>query len=466
MRDTIFISHANPEDNEFSRWLALQLAREGYPVWCDLVKLVGGEDFWADIEKVIRTRTVKFLYVLTRTSNQKPGVLQELTVAQNVARDLALVDFILPLHVDDIPHREINIQLSRLNTIEFKRGWAPGFANLLRKLDEDGIAKSPAVTPASVTCWWRTHFSATEGVSAEPEEYLSNWFPITSWPDTLYFHQLSTSPGNLNGLLADIPYPAFMHRDNLVSFASADDLSIWQPSGCSIVMSAAYSLADIVQSRSRAGFADYRDARNGVTRLLRQAWYWFLAEHDFPTFSLSSEVPVFYFTKDAVEKDTIRFEGVDGKTAHRQIVGYKTSWSSKANAEFKRYWHFGVQLKPLVYPLLAFAVKPHVFFSEDGTNLWDHPSRMHRARRSQCKDWWNPHWRDRILAAMTLLAGPAGDLELPVSAEARITVGRRPVKFVSPVSFSDPEGRAPSIVEDDRIDDFYDDSDDGVEEEE
>jgi hypothetical protein len=25
MRDTIFLSHASPEDNEFTRWLALQL---------------------------------------------------------------------------------------------------------------------------------------------------------------------------------------------------------------------------------------------------------------------------------------------------------------------------------------------------------------------------------------------------------------------------------------------------------
>lgn len=41
-RDTVFISHAYPEDNQFTLWLALRLAREGYPVWCDLTKLLGG----------------------------------------------------------------------------------------------------------------------------------------------------------------------------------------------------------------------------------------------------------------------------------------------------------------------------------------------------------------------------------------------------------------------------------------
>ncbi|HEV7683065.1 MAG TPA: toll/interleukin-1 receptor domain-containing protein [Pyrinomonadaceae bacterium] len=102
MRDKIFISHANPEDNEFSRWLTLKLVTEGYPVWCDLVKLQGGEDFWRDIETAIRERTVKFLYVLSKVSNVKEGPLQELAVAKAVASKGKLRDFIVPIHVDSL----------------------------------------------------------------------------------------------------------------------------------------------------------------------------------------------------------------------------------------------------------------------------------------------------------------------------------------------------------------------------
>ena len=40
-RDTLLLSHANPEDNEFTLWLALQLANHGYKVWSDLTKLLG-----------------------------------------------------------------------------------------------------------------------------------------------------------------------------------------------------------------------------------------------------------------------------------------------------------------------------------------------------------------------------------------------------------------------------------------
>jgi TIR domain len=178
MRDMLFLSHANREDNEFTQWLALQLAHSGYPVWCDLTKLLGGEDFWKDAEQAIRARTVKFLYVLSRTSNAKDGPLQELTVAKNVARDLELHDFIIPLLIDDLAHKEINIQLARLNAISFRPGWAPGLANLLAKLEKDHIAKSEKFSPDAVTEWWRTNFSAGAGVSDEPEQYLSSWFPI------------------------------------------------------------------------------------------------------------------------------------------------------------------------------------------------------------------------------------------------------------------------------------------------
>src|SRR5207248_7635457 len=101
----VFVSHANPEDNEFTLWLSLQLAREGYPVWCDLTKLLGGEDFWRDAEQAIRQRTAKFLFVLTRASNAKSGALDELQVARNVQRDEKLHDFIIPLLLDDLPAR-------------------------------------------------------------------------------------------------------------------------------------------------------------------------------------------------------------------------------------------------------------------------------------------------------------------------------------------------------------------------
>src|SRR6266478_896276 len=109
-RDTLLLSHANPEDNEFALWLALQLANEGYKVWCDLTRLLGGEVFWDDIEDVLRNSA---LNVLSRSSNAKDGPLRELHLAQSIARKEKLKDFVIPLHLDDLPHGEVTIELTR-----------------------------------------------------------------------------------------------------------------------------------------------------------------------------------------------------------------------------------------------------------------------------------------------------------------------------------------------------------------
>ncbi|MFM7857602.1 MAG: TIR domain-containing protein [Flammeovirgaceae bacterium] len=57
MRTKVFISHATPDDNDFTRWLSLKLIGLGYEVWCDIFFLDKGVDFWSNIEKEIRENT-------------------------------------------------------------------------------------------------------------------------------------------------------------------------------------------------------------------------------------------------------------------------------------------------------------------------------------------------------------------------------------------------------------------------
>ena len=138
-RNLIFVSHANPEDNVFARWLSLRLASEGYRVWCDLTRLLGGEDFWVDIEAALRDHAIKLVYILSRNSNQKDGPLQELHIGQTVANTENLKDFVIPMRLDDLPFRDMNIQLARLNAIDLSEGWGPWAADTTC---ETGVGRS------------------------------------------------------------------------------------------------------------------------------------------------------------------------------------------------------------------------------------------------------------------------------------------------------------------------------------
>lgn len=461
----LFLSHANPEDNEFTLWLALQLAREGYPVWCDLTKLLGGEDFWGDSEQAIRERTVKFLFVLSRTSNAKLGPLEELQVAQNVMRDHNWHDFIIPLLIDDLPHRQINIQLARINAISFNQVWAKGLKILLDKLEQDDVPKSPKFTANTVASWWREQFSAEEGISNQPEEYLSNWFPIQALPQNIHFHTLQRLEFGKLGVQDEFP-PAFQYNQYLVSFAKADDFAGKFGSFISMEGSHSFSTQDFLDGYVDKNFMDRKEARDFVYRLLRMAWQKMIEEHKLPTYELANGAICFYFTKGLAENDKGFFKGVDGKTTFRQLVGYKSMRASDGLVGSKRFWHFGIQAKPLIYPTFAYIIKPHVLFSDDGSEIWDSKARLHKARRSQCRNWWNSDWRDRILASMNWLADEIGQIEIKLGSDTVIQVSNYPLTFTSPVSYTDPKIGTSSIAteEEEQEYDELDDIENGEEE--
>jgi hypothetical protein len=67
-RDTVFISHATPDDNDFVRWLGTRLTGHGYKVWADLFELKGGDPFWSTIEEALRHHACKMIFVVSKAS--------------------------------------------------------------------------------------------------------------------------------------------------------------------------------------------------------------------------------------------------------------------------------------------------------------------------------------------------------------------------------------------------------------
>jgi hypothetical protein len=431
-RDTLLLSHANPEDNEFTLWLALQLANEGYRVWCDLTKLLGGEVFWDDIEEVIKTRAVKVLYVLSRTSNAKDGPLKELHFAQGVAKREKLKDFVIPLRIDDLPHGDTTIEITRINTVPFAQSWGAGLAKLLEKLEEDGVPKDPKFNRTAVNEWWRTQFSAEQGLRQEPEEYFSNWFPVTL-PTDIYFHSLSRKSIGVLEITPTLPYPAVQDGMFLITFAEASDFE--GKLGPEMYIAQAGEPLEVagLLAEPKSTFGKH------LFQLLRVAWEQMLDERKLPVYELANTAKCFYFPKDRVPNDKVFFTGVDGETTYRAMVGYSTRTNPTTGVSVKRLWHYAVQARPLVHPMLAYIFKSHVLFTDDGTTIWESKKRLAAARRSQCKSWWNDEWRDRTLAAATYLCDGADKITIKLGSTATLSFPATPLPFCSPVSYTDPQ---------------------------
>ena len=428
-RDRLFISHAYPEDNEFARWLALQLANEGYPVWCDLTKLLGGEIIWDDVQRIIKEKAAKVIFVHSRHSNQRDGTLQEIHLAKAVVRSEGLKNFIIPLRIDSLVQNEIAIQLQRIAPIDFHRSWAEGLAQLLRKLEEDRVPRDANFNPQAVSTWWRKQFSADYGMVAETEEVLSNWYPITSLPETIYLHSLwRTKIGKLE-VAAELPYPAVQDGTLLLSFARAEDFAGKLGEDMAITDSKKRSVAELLEGKNR------REFKKHLAQILREAWEKMMKARGVPQYTFANKAKCGYFTKGLVEKDTLYFTGVNGEKAHRSVVGYKSVPGPLPKQSVRRYWHFGIQGKLIQYPIRAYVMKPHVLFSNDGKEIWTSKPRLARARRNQCNNWWNDEWRDRITAAVTWLAGNEATLKVPLGSDVFLEVEKSPLLFKSPVTY-------------------------------
>lgn len=422
-RDVVFITHANPDDNQFARWLTLRLTALGYHAWSDGTELVGGEDFWSDIETVIRQHTAKLVFLLSRASNHRDGCIRELRIANAVRRVEGCSDFVIPVKVDDLSHADTNIELTGLNAIDTSTGWAAALKQLTTKLEKDGVAKNPSIGFETVQRWWEVEFGAAGCVTNAPERHFSNWFPLVL-PEHIYVHSLI-------GLMDSEPrwsFPTRMTPNGLVTFASAAELA----PGLGTLQVQSSTRIETGQFLSDPPSGERQVRRNIVTHFLSNAWEASATAVGLRRYDMSGYRRAFYFDQATLPGWKVNFLGVAGTKAHRSTIGFKTLGTGK------RYWHFAVSAKPAVHPEPMLAIRAHVLFSDDAVRVWDSSDAMHKARRSQCKDWWNDDWRDRLMGTMAWLAGESTGLNLVLAPSALAVVSARPVEFISPVTLKEP----------------------------
>lgn len=428
----IFLSHALPEDNEFTRWLALRLAREGYPVWCELTKLLGGEDFWVDIEESIRSRTTKFLFVLSKTSNQKPGVLQELALAKRVGKGRE--DFVIPLKIDDLSADETTIELTRLNSIDFREGWVRGLAKLLEKLKKDGVPKDPRFNAAAVADWWQSNLYSGQAVIARSEPQACNWFPIRAFPQRIFLHSLigeKKKPDHLH-----LTYPFRRFGSGVFSFLTPRELiQALQPHGITVVESRSLDAESFYFEGETGMNIKREEAARIMHSLLRDGFERRCITSGLKPYDLAGKARCFWFSEGFRDGNKVGFKDLGKKNSYRRMVG-RSKLLARDGEERFRTWHFGIQPQVIRWPEPVIAIKSHVVFSEDGA-LYESASRQHSSRRSQCRMWHNDTWLARLLAAMAFLAEDSSEslIKIPLAENSSLVVDSRPLRFESPVSF-------------------------------
>lgn len=454
-RDTVFIGHATPEDNEFTLWLQSKLINEGYKCECDLSFLLGGEaDYWKNIQDFLTENTIKYILVVSNKTFEKQGVLDEWEHCRSLERPpLNLRDFIIPIKIDDSPFNA-RIGLNRRNIIPFDQFWGTGLKRLIKKLVADGVPKQES-NNLSINDWYENVYTNYAGIKENiSDHFFSNWLAIPILPKKIYFYRFYNEDQATAVLNNNIVYPAIQHGTFIVTFQDSleyfltDKILRIEP-----VEKITKQCLEALEFYEGDEFPTFHDFRRLLVRLLKVCFEMHLENKGLLSYELANKKKCYYFEHKETNKAKGKF-AIQGKEKNIGVTG----------KYFDSNWHYAISFHPLLHPEVCFSLKSHIIFSDNGKDAWVDKKKMHSARRKKGKTMHNKEWRDQLLAFLACIKNIETDqIEILVNNTESIIMPSSTVPFHANFSYTEPNDESRLEAIDSFIDesDYYDDLNEG-----
>lgn len=418
-RDTIFISHATPEDNDFVRWLGARLTGYGYKVWADLFGLKGGTPFWNTIEGALREHACKVIFVVTKTSvaPTRQGIRNELSVADALRKSLADPAFIIPIRLDNVAFSDFPILIHQLNAIDFSRGWGVKLIELLDTLETANVPRSEVDQSLEFERWRAETVKTAALVSTEREPVLTSLSPITALPAEVHYLKHNADTAAVAQALQSNGISVSPFYQLLITFAGLDAVNKSLPTPMLAEVRATASLDEFLSGEVDGVTTPRRsDAHNIVTALLREQIERHLVSRGLKVLEHRSS-NVFHFPDGLVANNKVPCTAASGRRTNKNVVG-----RSERN---RVYWHLGMKVSVVLGPPAFVRFKPYVVFSDDGQTAIADPKRTSPIRRRFCKNWWNQHWRQLQEAFAVWLADGKADCGISLDGPQQLVLAGR-----------------------------------------
>lgn len=429
IREHIFLSHATPEDNDFTRWLAAKLTIAGFKVWYDLDRLKGGDFFWNKIEDAIRNDCIRMVAIVSESSYKKDGVRNEWDLGTTIERQIP--GFVIPVRIDGFDFSQLPITIHRKNVIDFHRGWHRGLSALLDTLEDSNIPKDVNRDPKVAMTFLPDLPQEAITWTDRQESLESNWIPILSLPAAIETTQILGDVRQIKLTDANRQLPWFEYGEQIVGFATRAELvELFKDSvmlrPLSAVDTDSFLTGGITWGNNRVSVLD---AQNRIATLIRQAWDLRMERLGLKQYQLSNQRLIWFIPSGLIHKDKVEFTDVNGKHRRKQLVG--------ASEKFKVNWHYAVGVRPVLGDTRRLELRAHVVFTDTSGQIIQSAARMHQLRRSFCKNWWNDRWRGFLRAFLSYVSQGEEKILLPVGDGRSIEIGALPITFLAPKGLSD-----------------------------
>jgi hypothetical protein len=410
-RDYILISYAT-EDIALAEWLARKLTAEGYLVWCERFRRLGGEYYPDDVDDAIQERVSRVLALYSQASLSNPDIIRQRAIAIGISRQIP--NFLIALRVEQIPVERMDQATRQLIFVPFETNWAEGLRLLLGKLEAVGC---PKLLPNGKGIAAGA-FLEKDVLSDDVETVVTNYLRIHRLPDVI----LRFNPKQvIQGEKLDEMKLEWAFRE----VSDRLFLSFHQPP---------QSLATTYELRP-VGRGSWRGAekvegiitRNLVSELIRKA---LIVKCLQKGLQYCQQTGLYYFPFGLVPGDKIKYRWPNGKTASINTVGER-KYSRGGGDE-----HYHYYLAPNFYVsqhlLDDFAVLVRVRVRITDTLGVPLPTRKANSRRKDlCKDWWNGEWLSRMLSICQYLAN-GENIVIGEQESEQIIIGAEPLNLTAP----------------------------------
>ncbi len=462
MRDTIFISHATPEDNEFTIWLASKLELMGYKVWIDKNGLLGGEKFWEEIDNAIRNYTIKFLLVYSNNifykdengnplgGKLKDGVSKEYSFAENIGKKEKVNDFIIPLNIDSADY-SLFIGLDRSNQISFHDNWAQGLIQLEKKLAKDEIPKNELKKDSDFGNWYQNEFLQYERITSKNELYYTNWWEIQKLPETFFMYEFDKKEQASIIRKQKNNFPVCQISNYLSSFEQRQIFTYSIDGTDNIIKPKKIfeiKVTDVLVGFDSNSFPNHRDTENHFKSLLKEVFHQMMRHRGMYWYEMANKKLAYFFNIDNLPTQKVSFDFLfrdksKTKPKKKNLIGKYLELG---------FWHFAVSMKPTISPFLGYSLKNHICFTVDGKLIWQKEvkgnerrefdkEKIHSHRRAKGKRMFNEEWRDLLLAFLSGLK-KNDSISIPLSETFLLEMPSTPMFYWADFGYYDPKDKS------------------------
>jgi len=290
--------------------------------------------------------------------------------------------------------------------------------------------------------------SPDSGFITKKEKYYSNWWLINKLPEKIFLFKYYNDSQAEVIFKESEDFPTIRHglylisfEENVKTYSEIHNLEVIP------ITSIGISIEDIFTTYQSKSYPTRDDVEYLLKRLLNRTFHLLMKNKGIYWYEMANKRLCYYYPKNLIEKNKVTIQYPRYRKT-KNLIGKYYNWN----------WHFGISNKAQLHPRLCFSLKSHILFSNDGFQIWDNDTKLHSARRSKGKKWFNEEWRDQLIAFINALKSDNHQIEIKLNQSFTLQMPLSTIPFISDTGYLQPDlkDRQDILYE---IDDFETDDD-------